>query len=309
MKKIILTAAITGAATFPSQSPYIPITPKQIADEAVDACKAGAAVVHIHARNPEDGRPSASIDHYREIVSSIKSRCDVVICITTGAGAGMTIEERTATISLFKPELASLNMGSINFSMHPAVFSRIKEWKFEWEKAWVESSLDFIFPNTFASLEKITTIMNQNDTKPELEIYDTSHLYNTQFLVQQGFLKYPLHMQFVLGVLGGAQATGYDLVNLKNTADRLFGDRYTWSVIGTGWPYEFRMGAVALTLGGHVRVGLEDNLFISKGELARSNAQLVEKMRHICEDLGKEAATPAEAREFLQLKGLDKVAF
>jgi uncharacterized protein (DUF849 family) len=309
MRKIIITAAITGAATVPSQSPYIPITPEQIADEAVDAWKAGAAVVHIHARDPEDGRPSASIDHYREIVTSIKNRCDVVICITTGAGSGMTIEQRTATVSIFKPELASLNMGSINFSMPPVVARRIQEFKFEWEREWAYGSLDFIFPNTFASLQKITTIMNQNNTKPELEIYDASHLYNTQFLVQEGFLKLPLHMQFVLGVFGGSQATAYDLIHLKTTADRLFGDQYTWSVIAAGWPMEFRLGAVALTLGGHVRVGLEDNLFINNGELAKSNAQLVEKMRRICKDLGKEAAAPEEAREFLQLKGQDKAAF
>jgi len=308
MKKVILTAAITGAATFPSQSPYIPITPRQIADEAVAAWKAGAAVVHIHARNPEDGRPSASLDLYREIVTSIKSRCNVIICITTGAGAGMTIDERTTTVSTFKPELASLNMGSMNFSMHP-LLNKIKEWKFEWEKPYVEATRDFIFPNTFASLERITTVMNQNGTKPELEIYDISHLYNTQYLVQEGFLQYPLHMQFVLGVMGGAQATAHEMVHLKNTADRLFGNRYTWSVIGTGWPHEFRMGAVALTLGGHVRVGLEDNLLISRTELAKSNAQLVEKMVRICEDLGKEVADSEEAREILQLKGLDKVAF
>jgi len=308
MEKTILTAAITGAATFPSQSPYIPITPKQIADEAVAAWEAGAAVVHIHARNPEDGRPSASIDLYREIVTSIKSRSDVIICITTGAGAGMNIDQRTTTISTFKPELASLNMGSMNFSMHP-LLKRIKEWKHEWEEPFIEATRDFIFPNTFASLEKITTIMKQNDTKPELEIYDASHLYNALYLAQEGFLQYPLHMQFVLGVMGGCQATAYDLIHLKTTADRLFGDRYTWSVIGTGWPYEFHMGAVALTLGGHVRVGLEDNLLISKGQLARSNAELVEKMRRICEDLGKTVATSEEARTMLQLKGLDHVAF
>lgn len=220
----------------------------------------------------------------------------------------MGIDERTATISRFKPELASLNMGSMNFSMH-LLLKRVKEWKFEWEKSYVEGSRDLIFPNTFASLEKITTIMKQNDTKPELEIYDTSHLYNTQYLAQEGFLQYPLHMQFVLGVMGGAKATSYDLIHLKTTADRLFGDQYTWSVIGTGWPHEFRMGAVALTMGGHVRVGLEDNLLVSKGELAKSNAELVIKMKRICEDLGKAVASSEEAREILQVKGLDKVAF
>jgi uncharacterized protein (DUF849 family) len=308
MKKVILTAAVTGSATFPSQSPHIPITPKEIADEAVRAWEAGAAVVHIHARDPKDGRPSADVELYREIITDIKARCDVVIGITTGAGVGMTIEQRTATISLFKPELGSLNMGSINFSMH-LLLDRIKEWKFDWEKDYVEASRDYIFPNTFASLEKVTTIMKENNTKPELEIYDTSHLYNASYLVQKGFLEFPLHMQFVLGVLGGTQATVYDLVHLKNTADRLFGDQYTWSVIGTGWPNEFRLGAVALTMGGHIRVGLEDNLLIARGELAKSNGQLVEKMRHICDELGSAVATPAEAREIIGLKGIDKVKF
>jgi len=308
MKKVIITAAVTGAATFPSQSPHIPITPKEIADEAVVAWKVGAAVVHIHARNPEDGRPSADVELYREIITDIKAHCDVVIGITTGAGAGMTIEQRTATISLFKPELGSLNMGSINFSMHP-LLDRIKEWKFDWEKDYVEGSRDYIFPNTFASLEEVTTIMKENHTKPELEIYDTSHLYNASYLVQKGFLEFPLHMQFVLGVMGGTQATVYDLVHLKNTADRLFGDQYTWSVIGTGWPNEFRLGAVALTMGGHIRVGLEDNLLIDRGELAKSNGQLVEKMRNICEELGSAVATPPEAREIIGLKGMDAVGF
>jgi len=308
MKKVILTAAVTGAATFPSQSPHIPITPKEIADAAVGAWKAGAAIVHIHARDPKDGRPSADVELYRKIITEIKTRCDAVICITTGAGAGMSIEQRTATISMFKPELGSLNMGSINFSMHP-ILERVKEWKFEWEKDAVEASRDYIFPNTFASLEKITTIMKENHTKPELEIYDTSHLYNASYLIQKGFLESPLHMQFVLGVLGGAQATVYDLVYLKNTADRLFGDQFTWSVIGTGWPDEFRLGAVALTMGGHIRVGLEDNLLIDKGTLANSNGQLVEKMRHICEELGSSVATPAEAREVIGLKGVKKVNF
>ena len=308
MKKVIITAAVTGAATFPSQSPHIPITPKEIADEAVVAWKVGAAVVHIHARNPEDGRPSADVELYREIITDIKAHCDVVIGITTGAGAGMSIEQRTATISLFKPELGSLNMGSINFSMHP-LLDRIKEWKFDWEKDYVEGSRDYIFPNTFASLEEVTTIMKENHTKPELEIYDTSHLYNASYLVQKGFLEFPLHMQFVLGVMGGTQATVYDLVHLKNTADRLFGDQYTWSVIGTGWPNEFRLGAVALTMGGHIRVGLEDNLLIDRGELAKSNGQLVEKMRNICEELGSAVATPPEAREIIGLKGMDAVGF
>jgi len=308
MKKVIITAAVTGAATFPSQSPYLPITPREISDAAVGAWEAGAAVVHIHARDPKDGRPSADLDLYREIVTNIKSRCDAVIGITTGGGAGMTVEQRAATVSLFKPELASLNMGSINFSMH-FLLDRVRDWRFDWEKEYVQGSRDYIFPNTFASLEKITTIMKAHQTKPELEIYDTSHLYNAHYLFQKGFLEFPLHMQFVLGVLGGTQATVYDLVHLKSTADRLFKDQYTWSVIGTGWPSEFRLGAVALTMGGHIRVGLEDNILIDKGKLAESNAQLVSRMRHICEELGSEVATPAEAREMIGLKGMAKVGF
>jgi len=308
MKKVIITAAITGAATFPSQSPHIPITPKEISDEAVRAWEAGAAVMHIHARDPKDGRPSADVALYREIITDIKSRCDAVVGITTGAGAGMTIEQRTATVSAFKPELASLNMGSMNFSMHP-LLDRIKEWKYDWEKPAVEASRDHIFPNTFASLEQICTVMKESRTRPELEIYDTSHLYNAAFLIRQGFLELPLHMQFVLGVLGGAHATPFDLVHLKTTADRLFGDQYTWSVIGTGFPDEFRMGAVALSMGGHIRVGLEDNLLIRRRELAESNGQLVEKMRHICEELGAQVATSQEAREMIGLKGSDEVNF
>lgn len=308
MEKTILTAAITGSATFPSQSPYIPITPQEIADEAVGAWKAGASVVHLHARNPEDGRPSADLALYKEMIKEIKSRCDVVIGITTGAGPGMTIEERTATISTFRPEMASLNMGSMNFSLHP-LSKRIKKWKFDWEKPAMEGSKDYIFANTFASLEKITSVMKSHDTKPELEIYDTSHLYNASYLVREGFLELPLHMQFVFGVLGGTQATPYDLVHLKNTADRLFRDQYTWSVIGTGWPNEFRMGAVAVAMGGHIRVGLEDNLILSRDELAQSNAQLVKKMRGICQALGAEIASTKEARELIGLKGMDRVGF
>jgi uncharacterized protein (DUF849 family) len=308
MQKVIITAAVTGAATFPSQSPYIPITPKEIADEAVRAWQTGAAVVHIHARDPNDGRPSADIRLYKAIITSIKERCDVVVGITTGAGVGMSIKERTATISAFKPELASLNMGSMNFSMH-RIKDKIKEWKFDWEKKYVEDSKYHIFPNTFASLEEISSIMKTNKTKPELEIYDTSHLYNTLYLIREGFLEFPLHMQFVLGVLGGAQANVYDLVHLKNTSDRIFGNKYTWSVIGTGWPHEFQLGAVALAMGGHIRVGLEDNLFIAKHDLAKSNAQLVEKMVRICHDLGKDIASPADAREAIGLKGMSAVGF
>jgi len=308
MEKTILTAAITGSGTFPSQSPYIPITPQEIADEAVGAWEAGASVVHLHARNPEDGRPSADLGLFSEMLKEINSRCDVVIGISTGAGPNMTIEERTATISTFKPEMASLNMGSMNFSLHPLI-KRIKEWKFDWEKPTIEMSKDYILANTFASLEKITSIMKSHDTKPELEIYDTSHLYNASYLVREGFLQLPLHMQFVLGVLGGLQATPYDLVHLKNTADRLFGDQYTWSVIGIGCPDEFRMGAVALAMGGHIRVGLEDNLLLARGELAQSNAQLVKKMRRICQDLGAKIASAKEARELIGLKGMDRVSF
>ncbi|MGQ9645812.1 MAG: 3-keto-5-aminohexanoate cleavage protein, partial [Thermodesulfobacteriota bacterium] len=308
MDKVIITAAITGAIAIPTQSPYLPFTPEDIANEAIRSWRAGAAVVHIHVRDPKVGSPSADLDLYRMVIQKIMGETDLVICLTTGAGRGMTIEERTQVVPVFKPELASVNMGSINFSIHP-LGKRFKpeDYRFEWEKTWMEGSRDFVFRNTFADLEGICRIIEENQVKPELEIYDVGHLYNASYLVGENFLKKPLHMQFVTGILGGIASTVEDLVHLNSRAQNLFGKDYTWSVIGAGFPAQFRMAAAALAMGGHVRVGLEDSLQISKGKLAESNAQQVEAAVQLSRLLGREPATPDEARSILRLKGKDRV--
>lgn len=308
MDKVIITAAITGAIAIPSQSPYLPITPDEIADEAIRSWRAGAAVVHIHVRDPKEGFPSSDLNLYRRVIQKIMGNTDLVICLTTGAGRGMSIEERTQVIPTFKPELASMNMGSMNFSIHP-LGKRFKQedYRFEWEKTWMEGFRDFIFKNTFADLEEICRIMERNEVKPELEIYDVGHLYNAYYLVKEGFLKKPLHMQFVTGILGGIGSTVEDIVHMNNRAQSLFGKDFTWSVIGAGFPAQFRMAAVALSMGGHIRVGLEDSLQVSKGKLAESNAQQVEIAVQLANILGREPATPDEVRSILGLKGKDKI--
>lgn len=299
-RNVIISAAITGSIHTPTMSPYLPITPEQIAGEAIDAAKAGAAAVHIHARNPENGMPSPDLDLFRKIIEKIHSEVDVIICITTGGGAGMTVDQRAAPVTEFKPELASFNMGSINFALFP-VISKYKEWKYEWEKPFLEASKANIFQNTFADLEKICGIMRDNGTKPELEIYDVAHLYNAEFLLSERFLEPPLFLQFVMGILGGIQPTFSDLLHLKETADRLFGEnQYQWSAFGAG-RMEFPICTMAVLMGGNCRVGLEDNLYLSKGELARSNAELVEKMVRIIRELSLEPATPDKAREMLEI--------
>ena len=300
-RNVIISAAITGSIHTPTMSPYLPITPEQIAGEAIDAARAGAAAVHIHARNPENGMPSPDLNLFREIIEKIRSEVDVIICITTGGGAGMTVDQRAAPVPEFKPELASFNMGSINFALFPVV-SKYKEWKYDWEKPFLEASKANIFQNTFADLEKICLIMRENRTKPELEIYDVAHLYNAKFLLSEGFLDPPLFLQFVMGILGGIQPTFYDLLHLKATADRLFGEnRYQWSAFGAG-RMEFPICTMAALMGGNCRVGLEDSLFLSKGELARSNAELVEKMVRIIREFSLVPATPEEAREILKIR-------
>ncbi len=300
-KKLIISAAITGSIHTPTMSPYLPITPEQIAGDAIDAARAGAAAVHIHARNPENGMPSPDLDLYSRIVEKIRSESDVIICITTGGGAGMTVDQRAAPVTEFKPELASFNMGSINFALFP-VIKKYKEWKYEWEKPFLEASKSNIFHNTFADLEKICGIMRDNGTKPELEIYDVAHLYNEKFLLSEGFLEPPLFLQVVMGILGGIQPTFSDLLHLKETADRLFGEnQYQWSAFGAGRT-EFPICTLAMLMGGNCRVGLEDNLYLTKGELARSNAELVEKMVRIIREFSLEPATPDEAREILKIR-------
>lgn len=300
--KRIVTCAITGSVHIPTMSEYLPITPEQIAENALGAAEAGAAVVHIHARNPENGMPSSDPALFEEIIGRIKEKNkDLLICLTTGGGAGMTVEERMAVVPKFKPPLASCNLGSMNWGAF-AVAEKLKEFKYQWEAAYLEFSKGFIFQNTFADLFKITKIMEESGTKPEFEAYDCGHLYNLGFLVQAGYVKLPVYIQFVPGILGGIGATPYDLMNLHQTAERLFGrGNYIWSTIGPG-RREFELCTMALFLGGNVRVGMEDNLYLAKGRKAQNNAELVAKMVRIMREFDLEPATPAEAREILQLK-------
>ena len=299
--KRIISCAITGSIHVPSMSPYLPITPDQIVDNALGAADAGAAIVHIHARNPETGMPSADLNLYHEIIGKIKAKNDdVIICITTGGGAGMTVEQRVAPVPEFKPELASMNGGSINWGIFLAK-AKIKEFKFPWEEQMLDMTRNFVFENTFASMEKMCKIMQDNGTKPELEVYDVGHLYNIKYLIQAGVVKLPITMQFVTGILGGISSTPYDIMNLHTTAERLFGSgNYAWSVIGAG-KAEYPAAMQALILGGHVRVGLEDNLYLGKGRLAKNNGELVTKMARIMAEIDLEPATPNEARELLGL--------
>jgi len=308
MEKLIITAAITGAATVPSLTPYLPITPEQIAESAIEAASAGAAIVHIHARRPEDGLPSSDPEHFREILNRIKEESDVVVCITTGGGVGMTVEERARVVPIFKPEMCSFNMGSINFALHP-VLQAIKEFKFAWEKQYLEMSRDFVFKNTFKDLEYLGPLTKENQTKPELEIYDVGHLYNLDYLVNTGVISPPMHMQFVMGVLGGIRGTPEDLTYLLTRANALFGGKnFTWSVIGVG-AAEINLSTMAIHMGGHVRVGLEDNIYIKRGQLAQSNAELVEKIVDLAGVLDREVAARDDARRMLGLKGKDRVNF
>ncbi len=300
-KKRIINCAITGSIHTPSMSQYLPWKPQDIARQAIDAGNAGAAAVHIHARNPENGSPTPDLDIMRQIVETIRAESDVLLCITTGGGVGMTVEQRVAVVPEFKPELSSMNAGSINFGLFPLA-KTIKNPTFEWEKAYLEASYDFIFNNTFKAMEGMCTIMRENGTKPELEVYDTGHLYNIKYLLKLGLLEEPIYLQFITGVLGGIGASVHDLVNLHDTAERLFGKgNYNWSANSAG-RMEFPLCTTNLFLGGHVRVGMEDNLFLSKGVPAKSNAQLVEKMVRIMGEFDFEPASPDEAREILKLR-------
>lgn len=311
MEKLIITCALSGAVTMPVQTPYLPLTPQQMADEAVRAAEAGAASVHLHARTPVEGKPTTDLNVYREMLPQIKKRSNVIVNITTGGGLGLSVEDRIRVVPTFKPEIATFNMGSMNFSIHP-IAKRYKDedYRFDWEKGFIEMTKDIIFRNTFADLEHFCKTMKENNSKPECEAYDVGHIYNTAFLVREGLLDLPVWLQFVTGVLGGIGATLEDVMYMKQTADRLLGTgNYRWSVIGAGYPQQFHIAALAIMMGGHVRVGLEDNIFIGKGVLAKSNAELVEKVVRLARELGREVATPDEARQILGLKGKDKVNF
>jgi len=309
VEKLIITAALTGGVTVPTQTPYLPYTPEQIIDQAVEAAEAGAASVHIHARRPSDGMPVADLELFGQYLRGIKGRSRVIVCTTTGGGLNMTPQERLRVVPMYKPELASCNMGSMNFSVHP-IATRYKDWNFPWEKPYLEGSKDFIFRNTFGDIAVFVQTMKENGTRPEFEIYDTGHLYNLQYLIRSGLVELPVWLQFVTGVLGGIGSDIESVLHLKQTADRLLGqDNYLWSVIGCGYPAEFHVATLAIMMGGHVRVGLEDNIFVRRGVLAKSNAELVRKIVRLAEELERPVATPDEARKILGLKGIENVNY
>lgn len=311
MSKAIITAAITGSIHTPTMSPYLPITPDQIVEETIRAHNAGATIAHVHARDPKTGQPSADVSLYQEIAAKIKSKCNIVLCITTGAGSGksggwMTTEQRLRTIPILKPELASLNFGSLNFALFHAL-DRYKEFKFPWEKEYLTMTEDLILPNTFKALKEFIQTFRENNTQPELEVYDIGMINNVAFMVERGQLKRPIYIQFVMGVLGGISPSPDNLLFMYNTAKKLIGD-FTWSVCTAGRD-QFNMGTMSLIMGGNVRVGLEDNLYLERGVKAKSNAEQVEKIIRIARELGIEPATPDEARQLLGLKGLKEVSY
>lgn len=308
MSKVIISCAVTGSAHTPTMSEALPITPEQIASESIAAAEAGAAILHLHARVPDDGRPTGAPEIYERFLPVIKQRTDAVINITTGGSATMTVVERLAAAARFKPELCSLNMGSINFAFFPAA-KRITEWKFGWEKDYVVNSDDYIFRNTFRDIETILSTMSEAGTKFEHECYDLGHLYNLAHFVDRGLVQPPFFIQMIFGILGGIGAELENLHYMKETADRLFGrGDYSWSVLAAG-RHQMPFLTQAALWGGHVRVGLEDSLFIERGVLAAGNAQQVEKIKRILAEMGHEPATPDEAREMLGLKGADRVEF
>ncbi|WP_105403665.1 MULTISPECIES: 3-keto-5-aminohexanoate cleavage protein [Neorhizobium] len=306
-KKTIITCAITGAIHTPTMSDALPYTPDEIAAQAIEAAEAGAAILHLHARRPHDGGVSIDTDHFAAFLPRIKQATGAVVNISTGGSLTHTVAERLRPALTFSPEMCSLNMGSINFSFHPLT-DRYEKWKFDWEKDYVAGSEGNIFRNTFKDIREAAAALEPHAIKFEHECYDVGHLYNLKFGLAEGWFEPPIFVQFVLGILGGIGAEIDNLVFMKRTADRLFGDSYNWSVLGAG-AAQMPLAAAAAQLGGNVRVGLEDSLQISRGRLASSNAEQVRKVRRILEELGHEIATPEEAREILALKGADRTAF
>jgi len=307
MSKVIISCAITGSIHTPTMSPHLPWTPDQIAEQAVGAAKAGAAILHLHARNPENGAPAGDPKTYRLFVPRIKEQCDAVVNITTGGGLGMSVDQRIAAGMDMKPEMCSLNMGSMNFGIFPMA-GKFKQWKFEWEKPYLEGTDDFIFRNTFRDVEAILAKLGAQGTRFEFECYDVGHLYNLAHFLDRGLVRPPLFVQTIFGILGGIGTDPDNLIFMRRTADRLFGKDYVWSILGAG-RHQMSLVTMGAILGGNVRVGLEDSLYLGKGRLATSNAEQVVRIRNILENLSLEIATPAEARLMLGLKGLDKVAF
>ena len=305
--KVIITCAVTGAIHTPSMSPHLPITPDEIAEAAIGAAKAGAAIVHLHAREPKDGRPTQDPKMFMQFLPKIKAASDVVINLTTGGAPTMTIEDRLQPALHLKPEVASLNMGSMNFGLYEMI-PRVKQWKYEWEKPYLAGSDERIFKNTFKDIAHILQSCSNNDTRFEIECYDIGHLYTAAHFLDRGLVKAPLFIQSVFGIRGGIGPHPEDVLHMRRTADRLFGDQYQWSVLGGGRNQMF-IATQSAVMGGNVRVGLEDSLWIGKGQLARTNADQVSKIRRILEELGLEVATPDDARKILKLKGKNNVNF
>ena len=307
-RKVIVTCAVTGSIHTPTMSPHLPITPAEIARQSIDAAEAGASILHLHARDPRDGRPSPDPDIFMEFLPMIAAETDAVINITTGGGHGMTLEERLAAAIVAQPELASLNMGSMNFGLYP-MLERYSEWRYEWEAQHLEKTRDFIFRNTFADIERVLRDVGESfGTRFEFECYDVGHLYNLAHFLDRGLVKPPLFVQTIFGILGGIGADPEHLLHMRRTADHLFGDDHVWSVLAAG---RHQMGYVTMAaiLEGNVRVGLEDSLYLRRGQLAESNAAQVLQIRTILENLSLDVASPAEAREMLGLKGAAAVAF
>lgn len=307
-KSVIITCAVTGGIHTPTMSEYLPITPQEIADEAVAAAEAGASILHLHARDPKDGRPTPDPKVFMEFLPRIKQQTDAVVNITTGGGLGMTLEERCAAAVAASPEMTSLNMGSFNFGLFP-IADKIKDWKYDWEGPYIEGTKEFIFKNTFGDIERTMLDLGQgHGVKFEFECYDVGHLYNLAHFVDRKLVEPPFLIQTIFGIMGGIGADEENLMHMRRIANKLFGDDYEWSVLAAG-RHQMPFVTQAAIMGGNVRVGLEDSLYISKGELAKSNADQVTKIRRIVEDLSLTVATPEEARSRLKLKGGDMVKF
>jgi uncharacterized protein (DUF849 family) len=307
-EKVIITCAVTGSVHTPTMSDHLPITPDEIVSQSVEAVEAGAAILHLHARDPETGRPSQDTELFMNFLPRIKQTTDAIINVTTGGGLGMSLDQRLAPAHRAEPELVSLNMGSMNFGIF-ALAEKYEQWKFDWEKPYLAQTRDLIYPNTFAMIETIISDLgNAYGTRFEFECYDVGHLYTLDYFYKNGLIKPPLFIQCILGVMGGIGADIDNLIHMKQMADRLFGDDYYLSCIAIG-KHQMPFLTTCAALGGNVRVGLEDSLYIGKGSLAKSNAEQVSKIRRIIEELGMEIATPDEAREMLHLKGGDAVAF
>lgn len=304
--KVIISCAVTGAIHTPSMSPYLPVTAEEIAEASIGAAEAGAAIIHLHARNPVDGRPDQNPDLFEPFLKVIKQRTDAVLNLTTGGHPSMALHDRLRPATKFQPEVASLNMGTMGFGLFP-MLERFKDFKHDWEATTLEASRDLVFKNTYKDIEELLGILTPLGCRFEFECYDTSHLYNLKYFFDRGLVKAPLFIQTCFGILGGIGSHPDDIMHMKRTADRLFGDQYEWSVLGAG-ARQMSIVAMAASMGGNVRVGLEDSLWAGKGKLAETNAQQVRMAREIIENMGLSVATPDEAREILSLKGGDRTA-